>query len=140
MKKTVITRLFVGSLIAIGAGLVLLLGAAAVGVATSSFIMNGPDVAGIQATPLAWSMVAVASLAILVMAAAGVTQLVAWIGAVLNTAKLEDKTWFLVLLLLGIVSFGFVAMAVYVIAGPDGTAPVQQRPVMRARPAAINSL
>jgi hypothetical protein len=96
--------------------------------------MNGPDVAGIQATPLAWSMVAVASLAILVMAAAGVTQLIAWIGAVLNTAKLEDKTWFIVLLLLGLVSFGFVAMVVYVIAGPDGTAATPQRPIVRARP------
>jgi len=134
MKKTVVTRLFVGSLIAIGAGLVLLLGAGAVAAASSSFVMNGPDVAGIQATPLAWGMVAVASLAMLVMAAAGVTQLIAWIGAVLNTAKLEDKTWFIVLLLLGLVSFGFVAMAVYVIAGPDGTAPVAQRPLVRAQP------
>jgi hypothetical protein len=134
MKKSVIKQLFIGSLVAFGTGLLLLLAAAAVGVASSSFIMNGPDVAGIQATPLAWSMVAVASLAILVMAAAGVTQLIAWIGAVLNTAKLEDKTWFLVLLLLGLASFGFVAVGVYVIAGPDGTAPVPQRPVVRARP------
>ena len=47
--------------------------------------------------------------------------LVAWIGAVLNTAQLEDKTWFIVLLVLGLLSFGFVAMIAYVIAGPDGT-------------------
>jgi hypothetical protein len=49
-------------------------------------------------------------------------QLVAWIGAVINTAQLQDKTWFLVLLLLGVLSFGFIAMVFYVLAGPDGAA------------------
>ena len=38
----------------------------------------------------------------------------------INTAELEDKTWFVVLLVLGLFSFGFVAMLAYVIAGPDG--------------------
>jgi hypothetical protein len=38
----------------------------------------------------------------------------------LNTSQLESKTWFLVLLLLGIFSFGVIAMLAYVIAGPDG--------------------
>jgi len=47
-------------------------------------------------------------------------QFVAWIGALLNSAQLHDKTWFLVLLLVGLFSFGFIAMVVYVIAGPDG--------------------
>ena len=50
-------------------------------------------------------------------------QFVAWIGAVVNTARLDDKTWFVVLLVLGLLSFGFIAMLVYVLAGPDGTAP-----------------
>jgi hypothetical protein len=45
---------------------------------------------------------------------------VAWIGALLNTAQLDDKTWFVVLLLLGLFSFGLLAMIAYVIAGPDG--------------------
>jgi hypothetical protein len=39
----------------------------------------------------------------------------------LNTSMLEDKTWFLVLLVLGLLSFGFVAMLVYVLVGPDGS-------------------
>ncbi|HKY50753.1 MAG TPA: hypothetical protein VJP45_05805 [Candidatus Limnocylindria bacterium] len=43
------------------------------------------------------------------------------IGALLNTAELEDKTWFLVHLVLGLFSFGMVAMIAYVIAGRDGT-------------------
>ena len=45
-----------------------------------------------------------------------------WIGALLNTWRLESKTWFAVLLLLGIFNFGFFAMIAYLIAGPDGTA------------------
>ena len=48
--------------------------------------------------------------------------LISWIGALLNTAQLESKTWFLGLLLLGIFNFGFFAMIAYLIAGPDGTA------------------
>ncbi|MGZ6256323.1 MAG: hypothetical protein ACXWMB_04840 [Candidatus Limnocylindria bacterium] len=38
----------------------------------------------------------------------------------LNTAELADKTWFVILLVLGIFSFGLIAMIAYVIAGPDG--------------------
>ena len=49
----------------------------------------------------------------------GVAQLVAWIGALISTAQLEDKTWFLILLLLGIFGLGFIPMLVYVVAGPD---------------------
>jgi len=39
-------------------------------------------------------------------------QFVACIGALLNSAQLHDKTWFLVLLLVGLFSFGFIAMVV----------------------------
>ncbi len=44
------------------------------------------------------------------------------LGALLNTSQLERKTWFLVLLILGIFNFGILGMIAYVIAGPDGTA------------------
>jgi hypothetical protein len=98
--------------------------------------MRGPDVVGIEATPFAWSMMALASLAILVIVGGGIAQLVAWIGAVLNSSRLEDKTWMLVVLLLGLLSFGFVAMIAYAIAGPDGMAPAppQTQQLERAMP------
>ena len=51
--------------------------------------------------------------------------IVAWIGALLNTVQLPDKTWFVLLLVLGLLSFGFFAMVAYVIAGPDSA---QQEP------------
>jgi hypothetical protein len=134
VNKATITRVFVGSLVAMGAGLVLFFAAGIAAIANSSFVMNGPDVVGIQSTPLALTMVVLGSLGILAMIGGGFAQLVSWVGAVLNTARLEDKTWFVVLLLLGLVSFGFVAMIAYVIAGPDGTAPAPQRRIAQSTP------
>jgi hypothetical protein len=121
MSKPTITRLFVGSLIAIVGGLLLLVAAGILAIASSSLVMNGPDVTGIQPTTFAWSMVAVAAVALLVMIGGAIGQFVAWIGAVLNTARLEDKMWFILLLVLGLLSFGFIPMLIYVIVGPDGT-------------------
>jgi H+/Cl- antiporter ClcA len=83
--------------------------------------MSGPDVIGIQSTPMAWTILGLGLVAALAMIAGFIGGLVSWIGALLNTSQLEDKTWFIVLLVLGLFSFGLVAMIAYVIAGPDGT-------------------
>ena len=104
MSKTTITRLFVAALLAVAAGLVLVL--AAVWAAFASDLL------------VTVTLVVVGSLAMLAGAVAAV---VAWIGALLNTAQLEDKTWFVSLLVLGLCSAGVLAMAAYVLAGPDGT-------------------
>jgi hypothetical protein len=119
VSKRTITRTFLGSLVALAAGLVLLLGAGSVLYLGDGFVMDGPDVVGLKSTPFAWSMAAVAAFAVLVMLGAAAAQFVAWIGAVMATAQLADKTWFVVLLVLGLLSFGFVAMVAYVAAGPD---------------------
>jgi hypothetical protein len=37
----------------------------------------------------------------------------------LNTSRLEDKAWFAALLVLGLISLGWVAMIAYVLRGPD---------------------
>jgi len=58
---------------------------------------------------------------------AAIGGLISWIGALLNTAQLDSKAWFLALLLLGIFNFGFIAMIAYVIAGPDGKAAAAAR-------------
>ncbi len=57
----------------------------------------------------------------LTIAAGSLASIIAWIGALLNTVQLEDKAWFVLLLVLGLWNFGFVAMIAYVIAGPDST-------------------
>jgi hypothetical protein len=121
MSKATVVRLFVGSVIGVVAGAILALAALWVAFANSAFVMQGPDVVGIQGTPFAWTMVGLAIVAMLAMIAGSIGGLVSWIGALLNTAQAEDKTWFILLLVLGLLSFGVVAMIAYVIAGPDGT-------------------
>jgi hypothetical protein len=121
MTKAAVTRLFVGGIVAVVAGLFLGIAAVWAAYAGNGFVMNGTDVTGISSTPFAWAMVALATVGCLAMIGGAVAGLVAWIGALLNTAQLDDKSWFLVLLVLGLVSFGLIAMIAYVIAGPDGT-------------------
>jgi hypothetical protein len=50
---------------------------------------------------------------------------VSWIGALLNTWQLEDKTWFASLVGLTLFGLAVPAMVAYVIAGPDGTSHVR---------------
>jgi hypothetical protein len=128
MSKLTVARIFWGSLIAIAGGLILFLIAGGLGFAGTAFIMNGPDVVGVQSTSLTWLAALMGMIGVIALVSGGIAQLVAWIGALINTAQLADKTWFLVLLLLGIFGLGFIPMLVYVLAGPDGTAPVAPAP------------
>jgi hypothetical protein len=125
MSKRTVTRLFGGSLVALAAGLVLLFVAGGLAYANGSFIMDGSDVVGVRSTPFGWSMLAAAGLMVLAIVAALIAQFAAWIGALMNTAQLEDKTWFVVLLVAGLLSFGFIAMLIYIIAGPNDRRPPQ---------------
>ena len=127
MSKASVTRLFLGSVIAGMAGAILTTGAVWIAIANDVFLMSGQDIVGIQGGALAWSLIAVGIVGGLTVVAAAIGGLVSWIGALLNTSKLESKTWFIVLLLLGIFNIGVLAMIAYVIAGPDGTA--QHRPL-----------
>lgn len=138
MRKTTIVKLFVGSLLGLGAALVLFFVAGAVALSSGVFVMSGPDVVGVQPSAFGGTMIALAAIALLAMAAAGTVQFVAWIGAVLNTAQVVDKTWFVVILVLGLVGLGFPAMVAYAIAGPDGTAPALVPPVDEARPDGVH--
>jgi hypothetical protein len=121
MSKSTVVKLFVSSVVAVIAGALLAFAAIWFAYANGAFVMNGPDVVGIQSTPFAWAIVGLAIVACLAMMAGFIAGLVSWIGALLNTAQIEDKTWFILLLVLGLLSFGIVAMIAYVIAGPDGT-------------------
>jgi hypothetical protein len=121
MSKSTVVKLFIGSVIAVVAGILLAFGAVWAAYASGVFVMSGPDVVGIDPTPFAWTMVGLAILAALAMVGGLIGGLVSWIGALLNTAQVEEKTWFVLLLVLGLFSFGLVAMIAYVIAGPDGT-------------------
>jgi hypothetical protein len=122
MFKATVTKLFIGSLIAFGAGAIVAIFAIALAVANDVFVMDGNDIAAIQGGTLAWVLIGLAILGVLAAVGGVIAGFVAWIGAVLNTWQLDSKAWFVGLLLLGIFNFGFIAMIAYVIAGPDGKA------------------
>jgi hypothetical protein len=129
VTKATVTRVFLGSVVAVFAGAVLAFAAVWIAYANGAFVMSGPDVIGVQSTPAAWTIVGLGIVAALAMIAGFIGGLVSWIGALLNTTQLEDKTWFIVLLVLGLFSFGLVAMIAYVIAGPDGAKQTAARAV-----------
>ena len=130
MSKATVTKLFIGSAIAVVAGAILIIAAVWIAIANDVFVMNrsGTEVVDIRGGGLAWSMLGLGIAGGVAAIGGMVGGLVSWIGALLNTSQLESKTWFLVLLLLGIFSFGFVAMIAYIVAGPDGTAETVMRP------------
>jgi hypothetical protein len=64
---------------------------------------------------------------------------IAWIGAVLNTANLADKTWFVILLAGGVLSVGFLVTLANVIAGPDGQPTVFRAPEGKIPPSGQSS-
>lgn len=129
MSKATVTRLFIGSAMAAIAGAILAITAVWIAIANDVFVMSGQDIVGIQGGTLAWLLLGLGVVGGLAFTGAMIGGLVSWIGALLNTSQLESKTWFLVLLLLGIFSFGLIAMIAYLIAGPDGTREAAPRTV-----------
>jgi hypothetical protein len=123
MTKSTITKFFIGGIVAVIAGLFVAVAAVWAAFAAGEFVMDGPDVTGVKFTAFGWSMVGLMIVGGFSMIGGAIAGLVAWIGALINTAQLPDKAWFVLLLVLGLFSFGFVAMVAYVIAGPDSTQP-----------------
>lgn len=120
MSKSTIERLFIGAIVAVVAGSVLALAAIIAALVGGAVEVGGPHVVTVNGEAFASSLVVLALAAIL-FACGTVAGVASWIGALFNTARLDDKTWFVLLLVLGIWSFGFVAMVAYVVAGHDST-------------------
>jgi hypothetical protein len=127
MSKATVTRLLIGSWIAVFAGAILAVAAVWLAVANDVFVMAGPDITDIRGSALAWSLLGVGLIGGLAIVVGLIGGVVSWIGALANTWRLESKAWFVGLLLLGIFNLGFFAMVAYVIAGPDGTSEAAPR-------------
>ena len=121
MSKATVTKLFIGSAITVAAGAILAVASVWVAIANGVFVMNGPDVVGIQGSGLAWLLLGLGAVGAIAFTGGLIGGLVSWIGALLNTSQLESKAWFVALLLLWIFNFGVFAMIAYVVVGPDGT-------------------
>lgn len=129
MKKSTITRTWVGGLVLFAAGVVVSI----IGIALMlSFGGTFAQVAGTNdyhftpdMSPLFWSTVGVTVFGGMVTLVGGIVQLAAWIGALVNSYMLPSKAWFGILLAGGLLSFafaplGFAAMLAYVVGAPDG--------------------
>jgi hypothetical protein len=121
MSKKGVTRLFVGALVAGGAGLVLGVAALWAALASDAIDLGGDHVIDLNGGSGAWTALGLVTLGSLAILVATVAAVVSWLGALLNTWQLEDKMWFAALLALGLLGFGVVAMIAYVVVGPDGT-------------------
>ena len=121
MSKIAVTRLFIGGVLAVIAGIVLAAVAFVAMLTSGVVVTDGANIIGLNGDAISWVMIGVAILGVLGIVLGSIVAVVSWIGALLNTVQLEDKTWFVLLLVLGLLSFGFIAMIAYVIGGPDGT-------------------
>lgn len=130
MSKENVTRLFVGAIVAVGAGLVLGFAALGTALATDAIDFGGSYVIDVNGGSGAWTALGLVIVGSLVILAGTVAAVVSWLAALLNTWQLEDKVWFASLLALGLLGFGVVAMIAYVVAGPDGTSADPARPAI----------
>ncbi|HKS70072.1 MAG TPA: hypothetical protein VJQ45_06610, partial [Ktedonobacterales bacterium] len=120
MTKLTITRTWVIGLIVLVAGL--LVGGLGVGLMFAAGGTYEPAASGYgtdfvpRLDGLFWLTIGMMVVGFTAAAAGGVMQLVAWIGALVNTYALADKTWFVVLLTGGLVglAFGLVGFAVMI--------------------------
>ena len=130
MSRRTVLQIFVWTLVGVIAGLVLFIMALAALMTNHAFIMNGPDVVGLRSGPLTWTMIGIAVAGALLVIGGVIGQFVAWIGALVRTVGLDDKTWFVVLLVTGLLGVGPVGMIVYLAATkePDVRPGQPQRP------------
>jgi hypothetical protein len=137
MRKSTINRVWIIGLIVLVAGLIVGLLGVGLMLAYGGQYVRAVSGNGYDFVPTIncffWMTVSLMTVGFLVAAVGGVMQLAAWVGALVNTYQLTDRTWFAILLaggLLGLVFglIGFGVMLAYVLAGPDGTAV--ERPQM----------
>ncbi len=143
MTKTTVTRTWLGGVIALAAGLVIVGLGVGLMLAYGGHFTAAPSGDGYDFVPnldgFYWTTISFIVFGGLVALAGGIVQLVAWVEAMANTNHLVDKTWFTVLLVGGVVGLffapiGFAVMVAYVVAGPDGLAVPQGQPASPAAP------
>lgn len=143
MTKSTITKTWIGGLATFGAGVVATMvgvflmlaygGTFTQVVGTNKYDFQ-PDMSGFF-----WVTIALIVTGSLIAFVGTIIQLVAWVGAVVNSYALPERTWFAALLAGGVLGLafapiGFAVMVAYVVAAPDGapyrthapSAPTQQ--------------
>jgi hypothetical protein len=120
MSKRAITRLFKIAVAFVVAGSLAGTAVVIAALANGAVAFGGPQFITVNAGPFAGAIVGLIG-ASLLTAAGTVAAFGSWAGALLNTYRLENKSWFAALLVLGLISLCWVAMIAYVLKGPDST-------------------
>jgi hypothetical protein len=140
MTKSTIAKLWWGGLAGIAAGFII--AAVSVGLMMAFGGTLKPAASGQgydfvpNFDPFFWWTVAFIVLGSAVAIAGGIIQFVGWIGALVNSWRLPEKTWFVLLLILGLIGHvvGLVMMIVYLLAGPDSTKLLPAAPAAQPAP------
>lgn len=124
MRKSTITKTWLGGIIAVALGFVAAAVAIGLMLAYGGMFTSAPNGEGYDFVPTQdaffWTMVGIIVTGFLVAVAGAIADFVAWIGALVNSFQLQDKLWFVLTLVLGLVGIGLVVMIAYLIAAPDG--------------------
>ena len=118
MSKAKIVKLFVSSLIACVTGGILVAIAFAA-FPTDVFVMNGSNIVAVHGSATAWAILALGGVGAFILVGAAIAGFAAWIGALLNTAALQRKRWFVALALFGVFNCGLLGVFIYVVGRPD---------------------
>jgi hypothetical protein len=132
MSKSTISRLFFGAIVAEVAGWVVAIFALLTAIASGAITIGGENIVTVNGGPFA-SSIGLLLMAAVLMTIGAVAGVASWVGALYATSRLEDKTWFVILLVLGLWSFGFIAMVAYVVAGPHPFGRDDRRGLAAAR-------
>ena len=131
MTKSTLTRTWLAGLVALAVGLIVAAFSIGLMLAYGGTFTAAASGNGYNFVPsfdgFFWTMVGLLITGVSMTAVGGLVQLAAWIGTLVNTYRLEDKTWFAAVLAGGLLGLafgllGFAAMVAYLIAGPDGMA------------------
>lgn len=132
MSKTTVTWIFLGGLVATVAGTMFAIVVVLAAITGGVVEITGTEIVGVDGATLVWAIVGLV-VATVAIVGGSLAMLASWIGALINTLQLDDKAWFFLLLVLGVFSFGILAMIAYIVAGPDSTRPTPEQ--ARALPA-----
>ncbi len=120
MSKPAITRLFKVAVAFVVAGSVSGTAVAIWALANGAISLGGSQFVTVNPATVAGALVGLV-IASLLTGIGTIAAIASWVGALANTARLENKTWFTTLLVSGVVSFGWIAMIAYILRGPDST-------------------
>jgi hypothetical protein len=136
MAKSTVTRMWIAGLIVIVVGLLVTGTSTGLMLADGGHFTAATNGNGSTFVPTLdsffWTMVSLMIVGSSVATVGGILQLAAWVGALVTTYQIPDKTWFVVLLVGGIIGLSvflvaYAAMIAYFVAGPDSPQATQSQ-------------